>query len=1165
MNRPTLCAVLTLISISTLMLAPNAAWEKAFALSLERNFASSESPPAGPKVVLHQDFDNETIGATPSHWNLTNKTSGNILVEKTDRGKSAKFVDISTNFSPGAYRNFAEQKGTIAVSFAVRLVNNTGKNTGLEIRVDNGTSAGANIVFGNGTIQYLNQNGQVITLRCSYVANRWYRIKFILDIVANVYNIHIDDHLEVVNTKFTEPCDQIHRIVINETSTSGGALLPIGDVDDIEVRKGIVIPTDFPTIQEGVNEADPGDIVFVKNRTYFENVRITKNLYLVGEDRNATIIDGRFTETGGLESNVISVSCSNVTIYGFTIKNAKTNGISVDCLNNTIANNIIISSLGCGIYLIGSNSTVTNNTIESNGECGIRIVEGKDNLVRGDIIKNNGVGLRCDGCTKDNLIYQNRFVCNSRQFLDYGSNKWDDGYPSGGNYWSDFLSVDMYSGVNQNEHGPCCSPLPDGICDAPYGADRYPLFLIQNVAQKPAPSDVTYDKDVTVNATMLKDVEVEEAKIYVHFDSKSQTITMKKISKDVWTGTIPRKPYGTQVRYNISARAYRAVWLNSTNYPLTAPYLVGDKTPPTIGTISVRPSPPNETQTITISAIVTEPTNASGVGKVLLSYNFNVSVWKTEMIRNGTTNQYWAVVPKQPGGRPFKFLIEAFDKAGRKSNQTGSTDIKRLAELSLEYKTDTTTKKCDDPCNIDLGVMSKGETRTNTSYQIWDRGESDLKWQIIVVKPNPWFTIKPMNGTTGPGKSTSITITVNTKDSSDPWPAVGEFSIKANGTKSEWTIITRVTVRHIIIDDSWASSEAPNRCNVGSTQYYAFHAIWSHNSSDATSGIITVEVLAGGTKVDEMHGIAFNGTGWARFPYNLTKVGKRTFSVEEVNCPYVYAGKVYYIKTFTQKAHSLTTIWDRAKIILSIADDRIDVGSKANISSSASVYEFDNSPFDGYPLLNDTLSHNTVGKWYITTSSINDTKYHLTAFSSNTIWCIWDQIEIIGGGVSHSQLDAGQTGTVWFTAIYRYDNKLFKGADGTLYVNNQNLTWSSDKEVWARNYTFNTTGTRTFTVTGVKDTTYNLTKIKDNVGPLRITWGPIQIPWWQAWWPPSWGNSTESQSSPVENQPARSADVESYPIWPPLIIILAGGISIAITLVLLVKSGKKRSQGGKRK
>jgi parallel beta-helix repeat protein len=1140
------------------MLAPNATWGNTFVLSLERNFPSSDSPPAGPKVVLHQNFDNETIGVKPGNWSLKwslNQTFGTFLVEKTDRGRSAKFVDNSTNSSPGAYRNFAEQKGTIAVSFAVRLVNNTGKNTGLEIRVDDGTSAGANIVFGNGTIQYIDQNGQPITLRCSYVANRWYRIKFIIDIVANVYNIHIDDHLEVINTKFTGPCDQIHRIVINETSTSVGTLLPIGDIDDIEVRKGIVIPTDFPTIQEGVNEADPGDTVFVKNRTYFENVRITKNLYLVGEDRNATIIDGHFTEADGLLSNIISVSCSNVTIYGFTIKNAKTNGVYVDCLNNTISNNIIINSLGCGIYLVGSNSTVTNNIIESNGECGIRIVEGKDNLVRGNIIKNNAVGLRCGGCTQDNLIYQNRFVCNSRQFLDYGSNKWDDGYPykpkeqkGGGNYWSDFLSVDMYSGVNQDIHGPSSSPLPDGICDAPYGLDRYPLFLIQNVAQNPAPSLVTYDKDVKVNATMLTGVEVQEAKIYVHFDSNSLAKTMNKKSDYVWNGTIPRKPYGTQVRYYISARAYCAVWLNSTNYPLTAPYFVNDTTKPTIGIPNILPSSVNETHWLNISVVVTKPTNASGVDKVLLSYNFSVSVWKTQMIKNGD-DRYWALVPKQPGGKPFNFLIEAFDKAGNKNNRTSSTDIKSLAELSLKYKTGTTSTTCNDPCNVDFGVMSKGEKATNTSYQIWNIGQSNLRWQIVAVKLNPWFTITPTNGTTGSGHNTSITITVNTADGLDPWPAVGEFSIKANGTKSEWTIIIRVTVRLIVIDDSWASSEAPNRCNVGSTQYYAFHAIWSHNSSYVTSGTITVKVLAGATKVGEKSGIPFNGTGWATFPYNLTVVGQRTFSVEGVNCPYVYAGKVYYIKSFAQEAHNLTTIWDRVKIILSIADDRIDVGSKANISN-ASVYEFDNSSLEGYPLFNDTLSHNTVGKWYITTSSVVDPKYHLTAFKSNTVWCIWDEIEIIGGGVSQSQLDAGQTGTVWFTAIYRYENKLFKGADGILYANNETLIWLSDTEVWVRNYTSATPGTKTFTVTGVEDTTHKLTEIKDNVGPLSITWGPK--PWWPSW-------LTTNSDLAAQNQPS---PVASYP-WPALAIILAAAIGMVATILILMKPGKKRSQGGK--
>ena len=52
---------------------------------------------------------------------------------------------------------------------------------------------------------------------------------------------------------------------------------------------------------------------------------------------------------------------------------------------------------------------------------------------------------------------------------------WDDGYPSGGNYWSDYNGTDFYSGTNQNVTGS------DGIGDTSYiidvnNVDRYPLM-----------------------------------------------------------------------------------------------------------------------------------------------------------------------------------------------------------------------------------------------------------------------------------------------------------------------------------------------------------------------------------------------------------------------------------------------------------------------------------------------------------------------------------------------------------------------------------------------------------------------------------------------------------------------------------------------------------------
>lgn len=78
-----------------------------------------------------------------------------------------------------------------------------------------------------------------------------------------------------------------------------------------------------------------------------------------------------------------------------------------------------------------------------------------------------------------NRIYQNNFVDNTDAHAYVAilgcSNSWDDGYPSGGNYWSGYTGPDYYSGPDQDQPG--C----DGIVDKAYvidenNVDRYPLM-----------------------------------------------------------------------------------------------------------------------------------------------------------------------------------------------------------------------------------------------------------------------------------------------------------------------------------------------------------------------------------------------------------------------------------------------------------------------------------------------------------------------------------------------------------------------------------------------------------------------------------------------------------------------------------------------------------------
>ena len=55
----------------------------------------------------------------------------------------------------------------------------------------------------------------------------------------------------------------------------------------------VVVPDDYVTIQEAINHASVGDIVFVKHGTYYENAIVNETILLIGENRENTIVDAR--------------------------------------------------------------------------------------------------------------------------------------------------------------------------------------------------------------------------------------------------------------------------------------------------------------------------------------------------------------------------------------------------------------------------------------------------------------------------------------------------------------------------------------------------------------------------------------------------------------------------------------------------------------------------------------------------------------------------------------------------------------------------------------------------------------------------------------------------------------------------------------------------------
>ncbi|MCJ2564191.1 MAG: right-handed parallel beta-helix repeat-containing protein [Candidatus Thermoplasmatota archaeon] len=110
-----------------------------------------------------------------------------------------------------------------------------------------------------------------------------------------------------------------------------------------------------------------------------------------------------------------------------------------------------------------------------NGTTGILLGFSSTNTIAGNTLSYNKNGLYLTS-SSGNEIYHNSFIFNAPQGWDGPENNfWDDGYPSGGNYWSGYAGADQYSGPDQDQPGS------DGIGDDPRpldasDEDRYPLM-----------------------------------------------------------------------------------------------------------------------------------------------------------------------------------------------------------------------------------------------------------------------------------------------------------------------------------------------------------------------------------------------------------------------------------------------------------------------------------------------------------------------------------------------------------------------------------------------------------------------------------------------------------------------------------------------------------------
>jgi hypothetical protein len=240
----------------------------------------------------------------------------------------------------------------------------------------------------------------------------------------------------------------------------------------------IIVPDDFQKIGWAVGNASEGNTILVKSGSYFESlIFIDKAVTLIGENAENTIIDG-----GGTIQSIFHVIANNVIIENLTLQDTSsttypsTPAVSLSSTANVTLTNDFFKNVGCGVEIRSSNFTGISDSSISNSTYGILVRDSShNNVITGDTFENDSIAVSISSNTCSyNRIFHNNFLNNTNQVSDFGSfNSYDDGYPSGGNFWGNYAGQDLLSGPYQNETGS------DGILDVGYPSgnplDRYPF------------------------------------------------------------------------------------------------------------------------------------------------------------------------------------------------------------------------------------------------------------------------------------------------------------------------------------------------------------------------------------------------------------------------------------------------------------------------------------------------------------------------------------------------------------------------------------------------------------------------------------------------------------------------------------------------------------------
>jgi parallel beta-helix repeat protein len=232
---------------------------------------------------------------------------------------------------------------------------------------------------------------------------------------------------------------------------------------------------------------------------------------ITGSEHGVTLHEAKYNR---VEDNTISLCFHGVLFYS-------------DSDNNRLVGNSITSNNDAGIWCEGTTPTsdynsIIGNDIKENGRYGVLLRSAYNSTVVGNNITRHVWGIYLSGdnsrdclIAENNIaynkyglgffsqyksnVYHNNFLNNTHQVEGISVEKaseafaWDDGYPSGGNYWSNYRGTDadgddIYDSIyiidkNNRDNYPLTAPLEiDNSSAVLPPSEPFPTLVVTSIA-----------------------------------------------------------------------------------------------------------------------------------------------------------------------------------------------------------------------------------------------------------------------------------------------------------------------------------------------------------------------------------------------------------------------------------------------------------------------------------------------------------------------------------------------------------------------------------------------------------------------------------------------------------------------------------------------------------